>query len=234
MFFLPAELTHALCLPWEAALNHALKYDPATLQQLERHNGRLIQIRCTGTGTLSVRILDRGVQLGMTRLDPTKDDMATADVTLADVTLTGTLPDFVALARASNKASALMSGSLALEGDTELAMAVSGLLDQLDIDWEAMLSPVTGGLIAHQLGEGIRGLMNWGKTTGKTFATAAHDYAVDEAGLVVSQAEMDHSADQIDQLTLAADRVAARIQQLEAAAAANGTNGSAQPHAGEV
>jgi ubiquinone biosynthesis protein UbiJ len=210
MFFLPAELTHALCLPWEAAVNHALTYDPATLQQLSRYNGRLVHIHLVATGTLSLRLLDTGIELGMTNHAP--DD----DLSGADVIISGTLPDFIRLARASNKASALMSGAVAIEGDTELATALSRLVDQLDIDWEAMISPATGGLIAHQIGEGLRGLMSWGQTTAKTMSTAARDYVVEEAGLLVSQTEMDHVADQIDQLKLATDRLAARIQLLEA------------------
>ncbi|MDP2547750.1 SCP2 domain-containing protein [Oceanobacter sp. 4_MG-2023] len=219
MFSLPAELTHALCLPWEAAINHALRYDPATLQQLGRYNGRLVHIRLVATGTLSLRILDQGIELGLSQQDP--DELA-----MADVTLTGTLPDFISLARANNKASVLMSGAVAIEGDTELAMALSRLMDQLDIDWEAMISPATGGLIAHQIGAGLRGLMSWGQATAKTMSAAARDYAVEEAGLLVSQTEMDQVADQIDQLKLATDRLAARIQLLEASR-------STQPGKGE-
>ncbi|WP_221793593.1 ubiquinone biosynthesis accessory factor UbiJ [Oceanobacter mangrovi] len=209
MSLLPVELGHALLLPVEAAINHALKYDPASQLQLQRLAGKLVHVRVAGSVTLAVRLLDGSIELSLSTEEPDFDNP------LADVVLVGTVNDLLALARASNKASAILAGNLMIDGDTELALALGKLVDQLEIDWEAMIAPVTGGLIAHQLGQGLRGLLSWGKRTGTTLQTAAHDYLYDESGILTHPAEQEAASERVDELKLATDRLTARLDQIE-------------------
>jgi len=146
---LPAEVLQALCVPAEASVNHVLQYDPAAVKALARHQGRLLAIRIIGVNGVSdifVRIFDNGIGLSLM-----------GDST-ADATLTGSIRDFLALARADDKANTLINSAIDMDGDSEFAIALTRIAQQLDIDWEALISPLTGGLLAHQLGKGLRGI----------------------------------------------------------------------------
>lgn len=214
MSWLPVELGQAALIPAEAAINHALRFDPGSQVLLAKAAGKLVHIRLAGTATVAIRLLDDSIVLSLST------DELSEDGPYPDVALIGTSSDFLALARANNKASAMLSGGILVDGDTELAILLGKLVDQMNIDWEAMITPVTGGMLAHQLGQGLRGLMGWGKRTGSTFKTAARDYLYDEARILVHPAELEASAERIDNLRLASDRLEARIQQLEARKAA--------------
>ena len=202
---LPAEVLQALCVPAEASVNHVLQYDPAAVKALARHQGRLLAIRIIGVNGVSdifVRIFDNGIGLSLM-----------GDST-ADATLTGSIRDFLALARADDKANTLINSAIDMDGDSEFAIALTRIAQQLDIDWEALISQLTGGLLAHQLGKGLRGLMNWGKSTSATYRTAVKEYLEDEVEAVTPAPLLRQFADDVDQLKLATDRLGARIDNL--------------------
>src|SRR5690606_42039322 len=58
----------------------------------------------------------------------------------ADATLSGSLTDFLALAAAQDKANTLINSAIDMSGDSEFALGLTRIAQQLDIDWEALLS----------------------------------------------------------------------------------------------
>lgn len=196
-------ITQALCLPAETLLNRVLRQDPAALSRLARQEGRLIAIDVHGRLRLNLRLLRDGITLSMTPDTP------------ADVTLSGSLQDFLQLARASDKASELINSQIDMDGDTELALTLTRTVQNLDVDWEALIQPVTGGLLAHQLGKGVRSLLKWSRDTQGTYRRAAKEYLEDEAGIVTPAPLLDEFSAATDALRLAADRIEARIARLE-------------------
>lgn len=200
---LPLMVSQALCLPWETAINAALRYDPATLMALESQSGKLVCLDITGIRCVYIRLVSEGVQLSLTNH---------ADV---DVTLRGRFSDFVPVALATDKAAALMSSAVVVEGDTALATDLSHWVNRLDIDWEAMITPITSGLVAHQIGQGVRGLMSWGQQTAQTMAMAAQDYVEDEVAWVTPAPLLALFSQDVDEVRLRVDRLTARIEQLE-------------------
>ena len=198
-----AVLTQALCLPVETLINRALREDPATLTRLAKQEGRLLAVEVSNLGRVNVRLLRDGIALSMTQDSD------------AEVVLSGTASDFLGLARADDKAHELINSQIDMQSDTELALFLTRTLDKLDIDWEAAIQPLTGSLLAHQVGKGIRGLLKWRTSTGSTYRTAAKEYLEDELNLVTPQPLLDRFAEETDQLRLRADRLAARIAQLE-------------------
>ena len=200
---LPAVLTQALCLPIETLINRALREDISTLTRLEQQEGRLLAIEVSDLGRVNIRFLREGIALSMTQESE------------ADVVLSGTASDFLGLARADNKAHELINSQIDMQGDTELALFVTRTVEKLDIDWEAVIQPLTGSLLAHQVGKGIRSLINWRTSTGNVYRTAAKEYLEDELNIVTPQPLLNQFAEETDQLRLQADRLAARITQLE-------------------
>lgn len=210
---LPAELLQAFCIPAEAAINHVLRYDPVALRQLGRSQGRLLAIVIDGAIPVRVRVLDNGISLSAG--NNYEETSAEAN---ADATLSGSLSDFLALARADDKANTLINSAIDMDGDSEFAIGLTRVAQQLDIDWEAVIEPATGSLLAHQLGKGLRGLLKWGKSTAATYRVAVKDYLEDEAQLVTPKPLIAQFADDVDDLKLATDRLAARIERLQQSA----------------
>lgn len=210
---LPAELLQAFCIPAEAAINHVLRYDPVALRQLGRSQGRLLAIVIDGAIPVRVRVLDNGISLSAGN-----NYEETSAEAIADATLSGSLSDFLALARADDKANTLINSAIDMDGDSEFAIGLTRVAQQLDIDWEAVIEPATGSLLAHQLGKGLRGLLKWGKSTAATYRVAVKDYLEDEAQLVTPKPLIAQFADDVDDLKLATDRLAARIERLQQSA----------------
>ena len=208
---LPAELLQAACVPFEAAINHVLRYDPAALNSLRRQQGRLLCVRIDAMNPVLIRIVDNGIVLS---LAPATGD--NGSLNSADATLSGSAADFFALARASDKAHALISSAIDMDGDSEFALSLTRVAQNLDIDWEALITPLTGGLLAHQLGKGLRGLLNWGKSSAPAYRNAVKEYLEDEAQLLTPEPLAAQFADEVDQLRLATDRLEARTQRLAA------------------
>lgn len=190
-----------LCLPAEGIINHLLQYDQAALAQLHQHNGRLLCLKADRLGPVYLRLHSQGISLSL------QNDA------LPDVTLSGTVLDFLQLASAGNKPDQLINSQIDMDGDTELALAISTVAQNLDIDWEALIQPVTGGLLAHQLGRGVRSTLHWGKSTTATYKTAAKEYLEDEVQLLATRTMVDSFNNEVDQLRLACDRLDARVAQ---------------------
>ena len=208
---LPAELLQAACVPFEAAINHVLRYDPAALNSLRRQQGRLLCVRIDAINPVLIRIVDNGIVLSLAPATGDNDSLSSADATLS-----GSAADFFALARASDKAHALISSAIDMDGDSEFALSLTRVAQNLDIDWEALITPLTGGLLAHQLGKGLRGLLSWGKSSAPAYRNAVKEYLEDEAQLLTPAPLAAQFADEVDQLRLATDRLEARTLRLAA------------------
>lgn len=196
-------LLQGVLVPLEASINQLLQQDPATLQVFADHAGRLLCVQIDGFSTVYLRLSNHGVSLSL------------HNEAQPDVTMSGRLSDFIALAKADDKANQLINSAIDMDGDTELSITLTKVLQQLDIDWEALIQPLTGSLLAHQLGKGFRGLMKWGRSTSTTYTVAAKEYLEDEAQVVTPEPQLSEFASQVDELRLATDRLQARITFLE-------------------
>jgi ubiquinone biosynthesis protein UbiJ len=102
-----------------------------------------------------------------------------------------------------------------ISGSSALVLDLAKIIQQLDIDWEALISPMTGGIVAHQIGKGFRSLISWGKDSGQTLATSSKEYLEDEVQLLVPKPLAEHFGQQVSDLRLATDRAEARIEQIK-------------------
>ena len=203
---LPAEVLQALCVPAEASVNHVLQYDPAAVKALARHQGRLLAIRIIGVNGVSdifVRIFDNGIGLSLM-----------GDST-ADATLTGSIRDFLALARADDKANTLINSAIDMDGDSEFAIALTRIAQQLDIDWEAPLARVFGDVVGHQLGKGLRAGLSFARDGLKRLHRQANEFLVEESQLVPHPREAEDFYQQIEQIAQRTERFEARLHQLK-------------------
>lgn len=102
-----------------------------------------------------------------------------------------------------------------VEGDARLGQQFRDLLRGVDLDWEEWLSRLTGDLIAHRIGEAVRGLTGWGRRAGESLRLDLGEYLREESGALPSRDEVEGFMDDVDRMREDVDRLQARIARLE-------------------
>ena len=188
----------------EQVLNRAIRLDPETPARLALMHGQVIELQLLGTG-LSLFLIPepQGIQL-LSAFDGAPD-----------CTLRGTPLDLARMRGSRKSADQLFSGAVAIEGDTQLAHRFGEFLAGLDIDWEEQLAKLTGDLIAHEVGNLARGLLDWGGRQTRTFEQNLQEYLQEELRLLPSRPEVEPFLADIDCLRDDTERLQARIKRLQ-------------------
>lgn len=204
----------------ESAINAALALDPATRERLSELEGRVIAIELKGTGhTLYLLPANDGLRL-----------MAHFDGSV-DTTLRGA-PFALFRMNSGKPGEGLFSGDVTIDGDVELGQRIQRIFQQLDIDWEEHLSRLTGDIIAHQVGNGVRNLFAWGKQAADTLGMDTSEYLQYEREILPTRHELEAFLGDVDELRISCDRLDARLRRLTDRAAEvldNNNHGEQKP-----
>lgn len=132
-----------------------------------------------------------------------------------DVLISGSL---VTLARmlGGTGESAIRSGDVALSGDAAVAQRFQKLLTFAKPDIEEELSRVVGDVAAYRIGELARGLGGWVRETRATMHENIREYLQEEKRSLPTRYEVERFAGQVDELRDDVERIAARLDKLEA------------------
>lgn len=187
----------------EQALNAALALDPKTVERLGRLQGRVIAIELQGTG---IRLLLQPEQNGLRLMGHYEGQV--------DTTLSGA--PFALLRMSTGRTGeGLFKGGVEIDGDVELGQQIQRVFEKLDIDWEEHLSHLTGDIIAHQVGNAVRGLLNWGERAADHLGQDTADYLQEEAEILPLPWEVAEFLEQVDTLRSDVDRLEARVKRLQ-------------------
>ncbi len=187
----------------EQAVNAALALDPKTLERLGRLQGRVIAIELKGTG---IRLLLQPEQQGL-RLMGHYDGAV-------DTTLRGA--PFALLRMSSGRTGeGMFRGGVEIDGDVELGQQIQRVFEKLEIDWEEHLSRLTGDIIAHQIGNTVRGLLNWGERSAEHLGQDTADYLQEETEILPVPWEIQEFIEAVDTLRSDVDRLEARVKRLQ-------------------
>lgn len=186
----------------ESLINKALQYDPATSQALTECSGKILQINFSMPSIkLFLLIAENKIRL-MTLWDGE-----------VDTQISGSL---VALAQlATTSIYNLKDTGVSVMGDLQFLAHLQKILQQLDIDWEEMLSQIFGDIIGHQTAEMIRYKINWTKQRAQTAQRLAGEFVTEELGAIPSRIELENFYQQVDELRLAVDRISAKFDLLK-------------------
>lgn len=193
------------CTALEKALNQCLRLDPESLANVTALEGKVIALYIEG--------VDAEIYLVPTSEGVRVQSIFEGDV---DVRIRGGVFSLARMGLSDNPASVFGDG-VEMEGDTHLGRKVQKILDGLDIDWEEQLSRLTGDVIAHQVGNAVRGFADWGR---KAFGTAERDvaeYFQEESRDLVVREELAEFLDQVDEVRSGVDRMAQRVALLKSA-----------------
>lgn len=132
-----------------------------------------------------------------------------------DVLISGSL---VTLARmlGGTGESAIRSGDVELSGDAAIAQRFQKLLKYARPDFEEELSRVIGDVAAHRVGELARGLGGWVRETRATMHENIREYLQEEKRSLPTRYEVERFAGQVGELRDDVERIAARLDRLEA------------------
>lgn len=201
------EIELALAEVVERAVNAYLALDPATLARLERLSGRVIGIELVGLSReLFVMPHAEGVQV-MTRYAGAPDTrLRGTPLALAKLSwgAGGT--------EASSKG--MFSGEVSIEGDVELGQDFKRVLDGIDIDWEELVSRVTGDVLAHRLGRAVHGLRAWGAQAREHLGRDLAEYLQYDSADLVDRYELESFLAEVDTARNDAERLEARVRRL--------------------
>jgi len=128
----------------------------------------------------------------------------------ADATISGT-PLGLARLSGSDPEAAVREGHVRISGDTDVAADFRALLDIVRPDWEEELSRFTGDAIAHEAGRAVKSFAGWAVRTRHSLERSMAEYLIEERRDLVATAELQEFCQDVDELTSAVDRCAARL-----------------------
>jgi ubiquinone biosynthesis protein UbiJ len=190
-----------LCVALQTALNALIARDPEAQRRLRALDGKLVEIR-----------LDTLDMAGYCFCHADGIDVHGRHDGEVDATILGKP---FSLASMAFSRQALFDGDVRLLGDADVAKRFHRLLTQIDVDWEEQLSQVVGDIAAHQLGSLARNAADWFNRAADSLRRDSAEYSQEEATHLPARCEMDDWLSGVDQLREGADRLAARLDQLE-------------------
>jgi ubiquinone biosynthesis protein UbiJ len=190
-----------LCAALEVALNRYLALEPAVAADFGRLGDRVIALHAQGPdwefylcpGPSGVTVLDA--------VDRKPDVRISARPAAL-------------LRRAFGGAEAGGSG-VTVEGDADLLQRFSTRVMQVGFDPEEWLAPWRGGGAAHRVGQGLRGLLGWGRASASTLALDTAEYLREETGDLPHRADVERWAEGVDAARRRGEQLAARLERLE-------------------
>ncbi|MDP4547435.1 SCP2 domain-containing protein [Marinobacter sp. MDS2] len=187
----------------ETALSRALALDPSGRDALLRALAGPVQFNITAPFATSWTLARVGDQV---QVRSQSDDQAV-------LSISGKPVAFAALALGDDRVFA--DERLQVAGDTALAHQLQRALDQLQPDWEAALARHIGDVPAHLLGKSIRNAVQWSRNAFHTMNANVEEYLHEESRALPGRRELEATFQDIDELNLRAERLEARLNQLE-------------------
>ena len=188
----------------EAGFNKALSIDPYSVERLASLHGKVV----------GIELVELGWPLYFVP-GPTRTLVQRHIEGEPDALLRGTLAGFRKLSFGDDRTGPLFSGQVEMLGDQGVAQRFGEILAGVDLDWEELLSKLTGDTLAHALGGGVRRLRGWLGETADTARQDAQEYLQEELRATPNRFEVEDFLHAVDILRDDAERLAARIQVLE-------------------
>jgi len=188
----------------ERAINVALGMDSATRKRLQALDGNCFLLECTEPAIkVYVLVADDGIRLPVIYEGK------------PNTHLIGPLSEFITLATAKDKPSALVNSGVRLQGDSTPLIRLADVLADIKLDWEGELAKLVGDVPAHLFGEASRQLLRFGKRTHDTFLRHLEEYLHEEARLLPTQLEVEDFISGVQKLSQDVERIDARIRRLQ-------------------
>jgi ubiquinone biosynthesis protein UbiJ len=179
------------------AVNRLLRANSWATAKLQPHAGKTVLVKCP-PAHLAATVTIEG-------------DLATAPADSTPHTTIALTPGLL-MRMAARDESAWHDAQV--DGDVELAAAISYVARNIAWDYEESLARVFGDVAAHRMATAARDLDRWGRSTLLNLAHAAAEYATYESPVLAASGELDRFSREVDDLRDDAARLEKRIQLL--------------------
>lgn len=187
--------------PLEMALNHALRFDMESHEQLQRFAKRSIRIDITNLNIAVIaRFTDDQILLEM------------AEEHVADLMIKA---DSFALLKLLKQPDSLFSNQIQILGDVQFAKQLQDWQQHFDFDWEQQLARLTGDTLAYPLAQSLRQGFDWLKYNRSEFEQSVAEYLREESHYLPDKSQTTRFMQNVDLLRADTDRLEARIKRLQ-------------------
>ena len=190
-----------LLKPLEIALNHALRFDMESHEQLQRFAKRSIRIDITN---LNIAVI--------ARFSDDRILLETADEHVADLMIKA---DSFALLKLLQQPDSLFSNQIQILGDVQFAKQLQDWQQHFDFDWEQQLVRLTGDTLAYPLAQRLRRGFDWLKYNRSEFEQSVAEYLREESHYLPDKSQTTRFMQNVDLLRADTDRLEARIKRLQ-------------------
>lgn len=205
----------------ETALNAWLKLDGESLQKCEALEGKIIRLHITGLD-LNLYFLPAvsGIQVMSNYHDSAVADVQVNDDNTSftgevDATIHGSPMALMRLSTSENSGASMLESDVEIDGDMRVAEQFSAILKEVDFDWEELLSKLVGDTVAHQAGQVVRSGTEWFSQSIEAMKLNTSEYLSEESKATPAEAELEYYMDQVDDLRMDSDRLAARVKNIQ-------------------
>jgi len=102
-----------------------------------------------------------------------------------------------------------------MSGDTSFIQELYAAFKNLDIDWEDHFARLFGDITTNKASELARDTKQWSNNSLDALMDDTEEYLHEEARLLPTRAEVKRFANDLDELRLGIDRIAARLAAIE-------------------
>jgi len=188
----------------QKAINHALALDETMPGKLGALQGKVLKIIIT---PLNVNFF---IHFTANELELLADYAGDADTTIDSSPLglirLSLLPAF--------KVRSLFNDDIKISGNVELGQAVKKIFDGMEIDWEGHIAKFTGDVVAYQIGSFLRQGLSFKQQVQESLRQNITEYLQEELSIIPPREEIEDFFKDVDELSLAVERLTAHINQL--------------------
>ncbi|ODN42778.1 ubiquinone biosynthesis accessory factor UbiJ [Piscirickettsia litoralis] len=188
------------------ALNRALKTDRWLMESWSSLSGRVLALDIKELERpIYVYLLADGLLLSLELSDSSQS---------VDVTISGDIAGLLALAKAEDPQTVILSRQVKLHGDVATLQEVQRYVAMFEFDWEGEISRYIGPLWAGVAGQSLRASREWLSSAGESFKKNTSEFVLYEQRLLVSHEEMSDWVESLQALRLDAERLKIRLDLL--------------------
>ena len=194
--------------PAEQAINFLIQDDPHLADLIEPFTGKSLEVEIRQPAATFTVLFESG----RIRLSSLEGAMTGVN---SDAKVSPPASALLSMLSADAGSRGLVNPELELSGDVEWIQALLRALHRADIQWRDLLGTTLGDGISGQLISLVEASSEWAGQSNTRLRRNLEDYLKEEIRMVPGHHETDRFADQMHDLRLQLDRVAARAQALD-------------------
>ncbi len=198
------QLPSLLSATLETSINRVLASDPVSRDQLAAMAGKVIGLHITGINLKIYLLPSAG---GISVLPQMEDE--------PDAWLIGGVASWMHVGMGGDSVDSMLRGDIEMRGDHELGQQLKHFLDGLNLDWEALMAPYIGDVLAHSTGRVFKAATDWFSETGSVLARDMGEYLKEEVRWSPATLELQEFVRDVDKLRDDVERLAAHIDILQ-------------------